>query len=208
MPRDLVCGMEIEKEQAAGVSSYKGKEYYFCSKNCKQKFEQDPENYIRSGVDSETQTESRLGEAEVRPLERIELPIVGMSCASCAQTIQKGLAGLKGVDKASVNFATSRATVSYDPHQAKVTDFISAIRKSGYEVGAVATEVSILGIDCASCVQKIEKALLGTKGVTTAVVNLATQKARVEYLPSETDLKPDQRCDRVGWIQGCRGSIG
>ncbi|MCJ7578172.1 MAG: heavy metal translocating P-type ATPase, partial [candidate division Zixibacteria bacterium] len=44
------------------------------------------------------------------------------------------------------------------------------------------------GMDCASCVQKIEKVLLAKRGVTQAVVNLAAEKAKVEYLPSETDL--------------------
>jgi Cu+-exporting ATPase len=127
-------------------------------------------------------------QAEIGLPEKIDLPIVGMSCASCAQTIQKDLSDLKGVDKALVNFATSRATVSYDPHEARAEDFISAIRKSGYDVGTVSTEISVLGMDCASCVQKIEKAVLATRGVTRAVVNLATQKAKVEYLPSETRL--------------------
>jgi Cu+-exporting ATPase len=188
MPRDLVCGMEIEKEHAAGVSIYNGKEYYFCSKGCKEKFDQAPEKYVQSKVHSRTEALQSDSQAEVRPSEIVGLPIVGMTCASCAQTVQKSLSELEGVNKATVNFATSRATVSYDPRGAKVGDFISAIRKSGYEVGAVATELPILGIDCASCVQKIEKALLATKGVTLAVVNLATQKARVEYLPSETDL--------------------
>jgi Cu+-exporting ATPase len=179
--------MEIEKEQAAGVSSYNGKKYYFCSEQCKEKFDQAPDKYVQSGVDSRTEILQPDRQAEVRPSEKVDLPIVGMTCASCVQTVQKSLSELEGVNKASVNFATSRATVSYDPRHAKVVDFISAIRKSGYDVGAVATEVSILGIDCASCVQKIEKALLATKGVTMAAVNLATQKARVEYLPSETD---------------------
>jgi Cu+-exporting ATPase len=193
MPRDPVCGMEVDEEQAAGVSNYKGEKYYFCSTSCKQRFEQDPEKYAGSGANSESRTEIRPSQAEVRPLERIELPIVGMSCASCAQTIQKGLAGLKGVDRAAVNFATSRATVLYDSNQAKSEDFISAIRKSGYNVGTVSREISILGMDCASCVQKIEKALLTTRGVARAVVNLATQKAKVEYLPSETRLDDIKR---------------
>jgi len=128
------------------------------------------------------------GETRVEKLEKTHLPIVGMSCASCAQIIQKSLSELKGVNRASVNFATSKATVAYDPQQAKVEDFISAIRKNGYDVGTVSIEIPIQGIECASCVQKIERALLVTKGVSTAVVNLATQKAKVEYLPSETRL--------------------
>lgn len=188
MAKDLVCGMEVEKEDAEATSNYEGKTYYFCSKNCKEKFDQNPEKYIESETDLKIEAEETRSETKVGKVERIDLPIVGMTCASCAQTIQKSLSELKGVNKASVNFATSRAAVSYDPQQAKVEDFISAIRKGGYDVGTVFIEVPIQGIECASCVQKIEKALLVTKGVSTAAVNLATQKAKVEYLPSETRL--------------------
>ena len=125
--------------------------------------------------------------------ERIDIPIVGMSCATCVTTIQRGLAGLKGVEKANVNFATSKATVIFQPQLVKPEDFISSVRKSGYEVGTVSLELPIQGIECASCVQKIEKALLQTRGVTKAVVNLATEKAKVEYLPSETNLEEVKR---------------
>ena len=66
----------------------------------------------------------------------------------------------------------------------KKADFISSVRKSGYEVGTASLSLPLEGVKCASCVQKIEKALFQTKGVTKAVVNLANEKARVEYLPS------------------------
>jgi len=188
MAKDLVCGMEVIKEETAPISNYKGNVYYFCSKNCKKKFDQNPEKYIKKETDLKREAEKTSSETQVQKLERIDLPIVGMSCASCAQTIEKSLSELKGVDKASVNLATSRATVSYDPRQAKVENFISAIRKSSYDVGTIPIEVPIQGMDCASCVLKIEKALLAKRGVTQAVVNLATEKAKVEYLPSETDL--------------------
>jgi Cu+-exporting ATPase len=118
---------------------------------------------------------------------------MGMSCASCASTIQRGLAGLKGVEKANVNFATSKATVLFQPQLANPEDFISSVRKSGYDVGTASLELPIQGMDCASCVQKIEKALLQTRGVTKAVLNLATAKAKVEYLPSETNFKEIKR---------------
>jgi Cu+-exporting ATPase len=188
MAKDLVCGMEVIKEEAVAISNYGGKIYYFCSKICKEKFDQNPEKYIKRETDLKPEAEKPPSETPVEKLERIDLPIVGMTCASCAQTIEKSLSELKGVDKTSVNLATSKTTVSYDPRQAKVEDFISAIRKSGYDVGTIPIEVPIQGMDCASCAQKIEKALLATKGVTQAVVNLATEKAKVEYLPSETDL--------------------
>lgn len=121
--------------------------------------------------------------------ERIDLPIVGMSCASCASTIQRSLAGLKGVRKASVNFATSRATILYEPQLVTPEDFITSVRKSGYEVGTASLELPLKGMTCASCVRKIERTLLQIKGVTKASVNLATERVKVEYLPSETNLE-------------------
>ncbi|NOR15634.1 MAG: heavy metal translocating P-type ATPase, partial [Candidatus Aminicenantes bacterium] len=120
--------------------------------------------------------------------DRIDLPIVGMSCASCANTIQRGLADITGVEKANVNFATSKATLFFKPDEAGPGDFIASIRKSGYEVGTVSIDLPIEGIQCASCVQRIEKALMRIRGITKAVVNLATGKAKVEYLPSEIGL--------------------
>lgn len=199
MAKDLVCGMEVKEEEAAGFSLYKGKKYYFCSKNCKEKFDENPEEYVKP---EERKKEQVLPEKDVEPepekereekSERIDIPIVGMSCATCVTTIQRGLAGLKGVEKANVNFATSKATVIFQPQLVKPKDFISSVRKSGYEVGTVSLELPIQGMDCASCVQKIEKALLQTRGVTKAVVNLATEKAKVEYLPSETSIKEIKR---------------
>jgi len=199
MAKDLVCGMEVKEEEASGFSLYKGKKYYFCSKNCREKFDENPEEYVKS---EEREKGQVLPEKEVEPepekereekSERIDIPIVGMSCATCVTTIQRGLAGLKGVEKANVNFATSKATVIFQPQLVKPEDFISSVRKSGYEVGTVSLELPIQGIECASCVQKIEKALLQTKGVTKAVVNLATEKAKVEYLPSETNLEEVKR---------------
>ncbi len=117
--------------------------------------------------------------------ERIDIPIVGMTCASCASTIQSGLSGLPGVDKASVNFATSRATVLYHPQKVNVKDLVKTVKQSGYTVGTASIELPIQGMNCASCVKAIEDALLQKNGITKASVNLATEKARVEYIPSE-----------------------
>ena len=192
MPLDPVCGMEVEKEEAAGSSTYKGETYYFCSPHCKEEFDKNPEKYLKEKSPSVSKMDMKKSplkdEAEGKKDERIDLPITGMSCASCAQAIQKGLSELQGVDKASVNLATSKATIFYDPGQIGVESLISSIRKSGYDVGTVSIELPIQGIDCASCVQKIERALLESKGVTNAIVNLATERARVEYIPEETNL--------------------
>ena len=116
--------------------------------------------------------------------KRIDLPIVGMSCAGCAATIQRNLAEIKGVDSANVNFATTQATVLFQPQLVDTADLISKIRKSGYDVGTVSVEIPIQGMHCASCVRAIERALLKEKGITKASVNLASEKANVDYIPS------------------------
>jgi Cu+-exporting ATPase len=189
MPKDPVCGMQVEKEKAAGSSIYQGEVFYFCSLQCKNKFDQNPEKYLNEKSSPDLHmTMPKVKEKEGRIEERIDLPITGMSCASCAQTIQKDLATLPGVNRASVNLATSRATVYYDPKLIGVNSIISTIRKSGYDVGVVSVELPIQGMECASCVLKIEQALLDTKGITEAVVNLATEKAKVKYIPEQTNL--------------------
>ncbi len=191
MAMDLVCGMEVKEEEAAAISVYKGKTYYFCSEGCKKKFDRNPERYMETqeGTKDEKEEHSEPQKEEAIKTERIDLPVVGMSCASCSATIQRGLASIKGVKQANVNLATSRATVIFEPQLVQPEEIISSIRKSGYEVGTVPFELAIEGIICASCVTRIEKALLSTRGVVKAVVNLATGKVKGEYLAFETNLR-------------------
>jgi len=59
---------------------------------------------------------------EDKQLERIDLPVTGMSCASCALRIEKGLSSTEGVSKATVNFAAEKATVLFDPHETSLSD--------------------------------------------------------------------------------------
>jgi Cu+-exporting ATPase len=192
MPTDPVCGMQVEKEKAAGSSTYQGEVYYFCSLQCKTKFDQNPDEYLKEKSSPRLyMTMPDLKEKKERKEkeeERIDLPITGMSCASCAATVQRELSALKGVNRVSVNLATSKATVYYNPKLIAINDLISTIRKSGYGVGEISVELPIQGMECASCVLKIERALLDTKGITEAVVNLATEKAKVKYIPEQTNL--------------------
>jgi Cu+-exporting ATPase len=66
--------------------------------------------------------------------ERVDLPVSGMTCASCARTIERTLASTAGVERARVNLATNTATVEYQPSRVKVADFIAAIEELGYGV--------------------------------------------------------------------------
>ncbi|KXA97069.1 ATPase [candidate division MSBL1 archaeon SCGC-AAA259I14] len=115
----------------------------------------------------------------------------GMTCASCAQTIEKSLRKIKGVDEASVNLATEKASIEYDPDQVDEEDFRETIENAGYEAideaeadrGTEEVSLKTTGMTCASCADNVEKAISKLEGVYNANVNLATEKARVEYRP-------------------------
>ncbi|MEO8397923.1 MAG: heavy metal translocating P-type ATPase, partial [Chloroflexota bacterium] len=114
---------------------------------------------------------------------QIELPITGMTCASCARTVERTLKKTEGVAEVNVNFATERASVAFDPAQVDVNTMIERIDKAGYGVAQATMELPITGMTCASCVRNVERALKKPAGVLGVNVNLATEKATVTYLP-------------------------
>ena len=96
-------------------------------------------------------------------IERIDLPIIGMSCASCAAKIEKGLARVEGVSEANVNFAAERATVLFNPGQTDLPKLIERVKDLGYGAKVEKVVLPIQGMTCASCVKKVEKALNSAK---------------------------------------------
>ena len=115
--------------------------------------------------------------------QQIELPVTGMTCASCARTVERTLKKTEGVSEAVVNFATERASVAYDPAQVDTNTLIKQIDSAGYGVAQATMELPITGMTCASCVRNVERALKKPLGVLEVNVNLATEKATVKYLP-------------------------
>ena len=118
----------------------------------------------------------------------VSLPIEGMTCASCAARIEKGLRNLEGIKEANVNMATEKAVVTYDPDILKEENMIRAIEDLGYRVPQLISKnekmvISVGGMTCASCVSKVEKTLRSLPGVAEASVNFATEKATVLYQP-------------------------
>jgi Cu+-exporting ATPase len=109
--------------------------------------------------------------------------LTGMTCATCAQTIQRSLEDLQGVDSANVNLATERATVIYDPEKVDVDKMNKAVKDAGYDTITNEVTLSVGGMTCASCSKTIEEALLELDGVNSAAVNLATEKVKVKYDP-------------------------
>jgi Cu+-exporting ATPase len=123
------------------------------------------------------------------------IKLVGMTCTSCAQTIEHALVHAEGVTNASVNFATETAYVEYDAQSITEKELRDIVKGTGYDVTTVPQRVVIRigGMTCASCVQTIENALKKTTGVVEANVNLATEKATVIYDQAVTSYEAIQK---------------
>ena len=119
---------------------------------------------------------------------RVELPVSGMRCPACVQSLEGALRAEPGVTRATVNLVTERAFVEYDPKATSLPVIHEAMKRAGYRVGSATARFAIEGITCASCVTKIERALGATPGVLDASVRVGTEEAVVEYLPGVTDL--------------------
>ncbi|MCL6552072.1 MAG: heavy metal translocating P-type ATPase [Firmicutes bacterium] len=118
-----------------------------------------------------------------RARRRVDLPVAGMSCASCVARVEQHLRQVPGVAAAEVNFAAERAAVTFDPATVSVQRLVAAVHDAGYEVPRARTVIPIAGMSCASCVAKVEAALRAVDGVVAAAVNLAREQATVEYVP-------------------------
>ncbi|HBQ86894.1 MAG TPA: heavy metal translocating P-type ATPase, partial [Syntrophomonas sp.] len=120
-------------------------------------------------------------------MRKESIKISGMSCAACANRIEKGLNKLEGVNQANVNLAVEKATVDFDDRLTNPDKFEEIIKKLGYGViketpaGENQVELKITGMSCAACSAKIEKSLNKMDGVDQAAVNLTTERARVKY---------------------------
>jgi len=120
------------------------------------------------------------------------LNINGMTCASCAQAVEKSVSKLKGVQSATVNFATEKLSVEYEEGAASIEDIKAAVKDAGYraeeDIELREVIIPIGGMTCASCAAAIEKEVRKLKGIEEINVNLATEKAKVKYNPYETRI--------------------
>ena len=101
MVKDPICGMEVNPKKAKYMLKKDGKDNYFCSKNCFEKFK----------------NKSNKKETKLKSLNKSSKTIIsikGMSCASCAIKVEKNLNKQNGVKTANVNLATSKASIEFD----------------------------------------------------------------------------------------------
>ena len=119
--------------------------------------------------------------------EQIDLPISGMSCASCAGRIERALAQVPGVLSASVNLLAERVQVQGRSLEASA--LISAITNAGYQVPNHSLELRIDGMTCASCAGRVERALAKVAGVASVAVNLASERAHLQLFGEVDSLR-------------------
>ncbi|MFQ5852831.1 MAG: HAD-IC family P-type ATPase, partial [Candidatus Binatia bacterium] len=182
MVHDPVCGMEV-KSPSEYRSQFQGTAYEFCSQACKSKFDDEPRKYIKPTphVQATNRTTSD-------GTERIQIPIVGMNCASCALTIEKQIEKLPGIERTNVNYTTERAYVEFHPRDVRTSQIVRAISSAGYKIGQATLKLGISGMHCASCVEKIQNELLCSPGVLSASVDLASESTVITYIPTSVNI--------------------
>ncbi len=128
------------------------------------------------------------------------LQITGMTCAACANRIEKGLNKMEGVASATVNFALEQASVTYDPSQVQLEAIRKKVESLGYGTVQDTVELELTGMTCAACAARIEKGLNKLPGVAKATVNFALETAHVEYAPADVSVKDMiQKVEKLGY---------
>ncbi|MBN9885949.1 heavy metal translocating P-type ATPase [Salipiger abyssi] len=116
--------------------------------------------------------------------QSIRFEVTKLNCGGCAGRAQKALDAVPGVDEASVNLASKMAKVEGTAGLAALRD---ALKSAGYPAREAQVKLAIEGMSCASCVNRVEKALNAVPGVLSANVNLASETAEVRILAGSVD---------------------
>src|ERR1700694_2767622 len=163
-------------------------------------------------TDARYNIESQTALPEKQEMEtcRATFDLEGMTCASCAMRIEKGLKKVPGVVDAQVNFATEQANVTHDPTHTGPEQMMQKVEAVGYKAIPQPIEVqapqdtqvtlALEGMTCASCAIRIEKGLKKVPGVIDAQVNLATERGTITYDPAQTGVEQMmQKVEAVGY---------
>jgi len=126
-----------------------------------------------------------------------DLPISGMTCASCAGRVERALRKVSGAEHVSVNLATEQARVQAPADS--LPALVDAVRDAGYGVPTRAVELQIGGMTCASCVGRVERALGKLAGVEQVSVNLASERAHLEVLQALDDNLLISTVEKAGY---------
>lgn len=115
--------------------------------------------------------------------QHLSVPIKGMTCASCVSHVANALEEVSGLEAINVNLATEKASFDVASSDTHLAEIVHAIEDAGYGIGTEKISLSIGNMTCASCVGHVENALKKVDGVASANVNLATERASVDFIP-------------------------
>ncbi|MBS3105251.1 heavy metal translocating P-type ATPase [Candidatus Woesearchaeota archaeon] len=185
MAKDPICGMKVDEKKAKFSTVKNGKKCYFCSKDCYEKFAEDSQK---------AEEHNKTGQKS--SVKKTSISISGMHCASCAMTIERALKKTKGVAKASVNFASEKASVEFNENEVDEDAIKQAILKSGYKVADAPkneknigeTRLKVIGMNNPHCVGTVSNALNLIKGITSKEL-LINEHAFIKYDPNQTNVE-------------------
>jgi P-type Cu+ transporter len=113
---------------------------------------------------------------------RVTLPVRGMTCAACVGRVERGLAAVPGTDEVSVNLATHRASLKFDPTETGVADLVDAVKRIGYDVAIARTRLNVPGLEMATDPERVERRVAEVEGVLAVTANIAAEEIFVEHL--------------------------
>jgi len=168
--------MEVDESKAIRLEK-DGRAYFFCSKNCQDKF------LGKSEGPSETPTKASSN-------EKLVLNITGMHCSSCVGAIENALKKVPGVSSAKVNFASEKAFIEYNPSKANLDNLHQAVAKAGYKTirqkeaadakGVTILNLKVIGMDNPHCLGTVDGALNRVNGIVKKEL-FVNQKARIQF---------------------------
>ena len=116
--------------------------------------------------------------------KQITLPVTGMTCANCVATVERSLKKVGGVQGATVNLSSERATVEFDPALTGLDALIGRVQRAGYGVATGDADLIIRRMADDNDARRLQKALSALDGVLDAQVSFTTERARVTYVPT------------------------
>ena len=115
--------------------------------------------------------------------DRITIPITGMTCAACVSHVSSAIQEMPSVADVSVSLASEKASLLLRDGSLRSEELMDALEDAGYGVGTEKATLAVGGMTCAACVGHIQHALTDVDGVLSVGVNLASERAAVEYIP-------------------------
>lgn len=120
--------------------------------------------------------------------EHLNLPVIGMTCANCAVTVERALKRTEGVDEALVNLSSERVAVSFDVAETGLPQIVESIRGAGYQVATGEASFSIPELSDPANALRLEKLLEAKPGILTHQTNTAAERLNLTYVPTVTNV--------------------